>query len=116
MTIRDSGETLRDLAETAWQMILCLQARSQRGRTGLALGDYVLKLTLIDQQGSKWAITIYQRSSLLRPMVEEIESLKDGGIGLELLDKVCPGARLQALKLVEKRIRVVLPRGAFFTW
>ena len=53
MTIRDSGETLRDLAETAWQMILCLQARSQRGRTGLALGDYVLKLILIDQQGSK---------------------------------------------------------------
>ena len=49
-------------------------------------------------------------------MVEEIESLKDGGIGLELLDKVCPGARFQALKLVEKRIRVVLPRGALFTW
>ena len=53
MTIRDSGETLRDLAETAWQMILCRQARSQWGRTGLALGDYVLKLILIDQQGSK---------------------------------------------------------------
>ena len=49
-------------------------------------------------------------------MIEEIESLEDGGIGFELLDKVCPGARLQALKLVEKRIRVVLPRGAFFTW
>ena len=41
MTIRDSGETLRDLAETAWQMILCRQARSQWGRTGLALGDNV---------------------------------------------------------------------------
>ena len=35
-------------------------------------------------------------------MVEEIEPLKDGGIGLELLDKVRPGARFQALKLVEK--------------
>ena len=49
-------------------------------------------------------------------MVEEIETLKNGGIGLELLDKVCPGARFQTLKLVEKRIRVVLPRGALFTW
>ena len=43
-------------------------------------------------------------------MVEEKESLKDGGIGLELLNKVCPGARFQALKLVEKRIRGVLTR------
>ena len=42
-------------------------------------------------------------------MVEEIESLKDGGIGLELLDKVCPGARFQALKLVEKQSKVLCP-------
>ena len=48
-------------------------------------------------------------------MVEEIESLKDGGIGLELLDKVCPGARFQALELVEKQSKVLCP-GAFFTW
>ena len=40
-------------------------------------------------------------------MVEKIESLKDGGIGLELLDKVCPGARFQALKLVEKQSEVL---------
>ena len=40
-------------------------------------------------------------------MIEEIESLEDGGIGLELLDKVCPGARLQALKLVEKQSKVL---------
>ena len=40
-------------------------------------------------------------------MIEEIESLKDGGIGLELLDKVCPGARFQALKLVEKQSKVL---------
>ena len=42
-------------------------------------------------------------------MVEEIESLKDGGIGLELLDKVCPGARFQTLKLVEKQSEVHCP-------
>ena len=48
-------------------------------------------------------------------MVEEIESLKDGGIGLELLDKVCPGARFQTLKLVEKQSEVHCS-GALFTW
>ena len=32
---------VKDLAETAWHMILCRQARSQWGRTGLALGDYM---------------------------------------------------------------------------
>ena len=40
-------------------------------------------------------------------MIEEIESLEDGGIGLELLDKVCPSARFQALKLVEKLSKVL---------
>ena len=49
-------------------------------------------------------------------MVEEIESLKDGGIGLELLDKVCPGDRFQTLKLIKKRIKGALTKGAFFTW
>ena len=42
-------------------------------------------------------------------MIEEIESLEDGGIGLELLDKVCPGARFQTIKLVEKQSKVLCP-------
>ena len=70
---------------------------------------FYLPLPWLINKAATQRLKIYQWSSLLRPMVEEIESLKDGGIGLELLDKVCPGARFQALKLVEKQSEVLWP-------
>ena len=114
MTIRDSGETLRDLAETAWQMILCRQARSQWGRTGLALGRLCVKDDPAWSTTNKLAIAIViitlktcgRRNRIAQRWRNWFGAARQG----------LPRRQVPSSQAGWKTIKGALTRGALFTW